>query len=169
MHTSCACMHADRQTDRNACLSISCSLNAHRVNSLSEYTRRSWRHPILQSGIYIYIYMYRIYIHICIFIHICIHIYIHIYIHICINIYIHIDTHIYIYIYIFISRMRSQDACSRAVTGPFSIGGPRRRWSPRKGSWRRRLPPPCCRDRPCNFRVSMPPHRYSLSTDMYIL
>jgi len=36
------------------------------------------------------------------------------------------------------------DACPRASIGPPGIGGPRRRWSPRKESWRRRLLPPCC-------------------------
>jgi len=50
------------------------------------------------------------------------------------------------------------DAWSRASIGPPGIGGPRRRWSPRKELWRWHSPPPCCRDRPRNFRVSMPPH-----------
>jgi len=61
-------------------------------------------------------------------------------------------------------------ACSRASTGPPGIGGPRRRWSPRKGSWRRRLPPPCCRDRPCNFHVSMPrpPHLLFVRAPPYL-
>ena len=56
------------------------------------------------------------------------------------------------------------DACSHTSTALPCIGGARRRWSPRKDSWRRRLLLPCCRERPCNFRGSTPPHLLSVRT-----
>jgi len=54
------------------------------------------------------------------------------------------------------------DACSHTSTGLPCVGGPRRRWSQRKDSWRQRLLLSCCRERPCNFRGSTPPHLLSV-------